>query len=395
MFWFLPMQYTVRFDQYRLSFAENPQGLVPNGEGQGRLPQNYFVRHQTRGFDIGSNRKGHHAVDRSTYPIWSNSIGCFDKEHAQFDRYVYFAGDSFTWGYAPFDDNFGTVIERLSNTPILQCGVPHTGQRHQYEKFVEIVGHIRNLPKAIFVFYFSNDIIDDYIHPHSTVIDGWLVDTVSVDENDGIVRPTDQELKATLADKLEQLEQKEREKISWWGRVKGGLKTYSLAVNILSHAKNKVIEMTYLLTPSKKTTPPIRNFYALGHQEKNGTYWYSDNPRAQANKTALLSFKRFSTEKHIPFVVVLIPHKYKATERWYEELRAFLAENGVRYVDLTIRFREKGLTTSDVFWVHDGHLNPSGKAATAEILVDEFPQVFKRSGSTSVTAQQEPSRTAR
>jgi len=94
-------------------------------------------------------------VDRVTYPIWSNSIGCFDKEHTRYDPYIYFAGDSFTWGYAPFEEQFGTLVEKMTGVRILKCGVSHTGQCHQYHKFIEIVEQIGHLPKALFVFYSS------------------------------------------------------------------------------------------------------------------------------------------------------------------------------------------------------------------------------------------------
>jgi len=37
---------------------------------------------------IGTNRRTEHWVDGVTYPIWSNSIGCFDREHIRYDPYV-------------------------------------------------------------------------------------------------------------------------------------------------------------------------------------------------------------------------------------------------------------------------------------------------------------------
>lgn len=168
MFNFLPDHYLSAFPRYRY-IAEN---APPVGGGRGLNANGYYIEHQERGFDIGSNKTGRHWVDGVTYPISSNSIGCFDSEHTAYNRYVYFAGDSLTWGFTPFDQKFGTIIERLTDTEILKCGVSHTGQLHQFSKFVELVKKIGKPPKAIFIFYHSNDLANDYAYPHSTVIQG-------------------------------------------------------------------------------------------------------------------------------------------------------------------------------------------------------------------------------
>ena len=170
-FWLLPAGYLLQFREYRRDSGPEVGGFAD-------YPRYYFVRHPQRGFDIGTNRRTDHWVDGVTYPIWSNAIGCFDKEHTRYDPYVYFAGDSMTWGYTPFEQKFGTLIENMTGVRILKCGVTHTGQRHQYQKFIEIVEQIGRLPRALFVFYYWNDIANDYAHPHSTVIDGWQVNNV-------------------------------------------------------------------------------------------------------------------------------------------------------------------------------------------------------------------------
>src|SRR6267143_1189839 len=151
MFWFLSPEYTLRFEAYRRNPTPTVGAPTVIVGGRGLYPQDYFVQHSVRGFDQGRNKKGQHWVQGIMYPIWTNSIACFDNEHPHYDKYVYFAGDSQVWGYAHFEDKFGTVIERMTGTPILKCGVTHTGQRHQYEKLVEVTKQIGKLPKAIFV----------------------------------------------------------------------------------------------------------------------------------------------------------------------------------------------------------------------------------------------------
>jgi hypothetical protein len=186
-YWLIPENYVTTFKSYRKD--SNPTKLRTEG-----WPINYHIAHKERGFDIGKTKSARHVVGGLVYPVWSNSVGCFDKEHPDLSNYVYFAGDSFTWGYAPFEDKFGTLMEQSSGISILKCGVTHTGQRHQFSKFVSIVKQISILPKAIFVFHFENDVANDYAHPTSTVIDGRLIDTVSINQENKLFRHPMKEL---------------------------------------------------------------------------------------------------------------------------------------------------------------------------------------------------------
>ena len=65
--------------------------------------QFYIRKSSTRGFDLSQNASGFISVDGNILPIFSNSLGCFDKNGAEAFKngYVYFAGDSFTWGFCP------------------------------------------------------------------------------------------------------------------------------------------------------------------------------------------------------------------------------------------------------------------------------------------------------
>jgi len=204
----MPDRYVSQFPDYRR--RERNRIWIGN-------PRDYFVKHPRRGFDIGTNVRTHHRVDGVPYLIWGNSIGCFDREYNQDNPYIYFAGDSFTWGYAPFEQKFGTLIENTTGVRILKCGVTHTGQRHQYEKFRDIVSEIGRLPKALFVFYYWNDYVNDYAHPHSTVYDGWLLDKVAVDGNSRLVHFTDRELADDMAQFLRQTKLAEEPAMTPWG----------------------------------------------------------------------------------------------------------------------------------------------------------------------------------
>jgi len=62
----------------------------------------------------------------------------------------------------------------------------------------------------------------------------------------------------------------------------------------------------------------------------------------------------------------------------YREVRDFLDAEGIRFVDLTFRFRARGLAASELYWRRDPHLNPVGNRAVAEVLIEEFPQLFSK-----------------
>jgi len=354
MFFFLPNEYALNFNEYREDFQRDI--LAPNIGMQGPFSKDYFVKHEKRGFDNGKNKKGYHWVNGITYPIWSNSIGCFDKEHAQYEEYVYLTGDSYTWGYAPFHEKFGTVIENLTGIQILKCGITHTGQQHQYDKFVEIVEQIGILPKAIIVFYCANDIANDYAYPHSTVIDGWLVDNVGLDKDDKRVKISEIELRKSIDKKLLDLSLRGRslEGRTWSQRVKYFLRQYSLS----AHLMKSLVEKTDSTETPSAEKPSVRNLYFvdkdsngqyMDHMDSNGQYWYGDNPKAINNKKAILAFKKFSTENNIPFVMVLMPFKtvYSNT-KYYEQLRKFLTEKSIRFIDLTFHFRQSQLPLRDL-----------------------------------------------
>ena len=378
-FHFVPRHFVANLENYR---RQPP----PTVYGRGVYPHEYFTENDERGFDIGKNRKGFHWVDGVLYQIWSNSIGCFDREHNSYDGYIYFAGDSYTWGYAPYEQKFGTIIEQATGATILKCGVTHTGQRHQYSKFIELVRDIGHLPQAVFIFYTNNDVANDFAHPHSTVIQGWQVDTLYLDGNYKKVRRTQKELEVKTAEHIKRVDQQNRKTHTLWSEFKNALKYYSLSLNIIYYIENNIVQRLYAYFrgneahDSNKSDSVHRsaenNLYSLP-QEKNGKYWFADNQNAQNNKEAMLNFRDFSNENGIALTFVLIPPKEKYVDfGYFQEVRAFLENNGIGYLDLTSRFKQAGVVEEDLYWDNDAHLNPSGNEVVAEILISEFPHIF-------------------
>jgi hypothetical protein len=365
---YLPDRYIFRLAEYR----QPPKSIMAY---RSQLLKDYFESHPSRGFDIARDVARQHSVDGLIYPVWSNSLGCFDVEHIDSGRYVYFAGDSFTWGFTPFEEKFATIIEKRTKTDILKCGVTHTGQRHQYEKFVEIVDNLRSAPQAVFVFFYSNDLINDYAYPHSTIIDGWQVNTTSIDGDHQIIRHDIAELREQLDQKLKERDQALQPATDWAAQAKTQLKQYSLSVNLLVLVKDS---LKNLLRPTENATTKEFNFYYPA-EEYDGKYWYLKNPRAENNKLALMSFKKYSEWNGVPLIIVLLPRKAVGSfdVQWYGEVRQFLDENNIRYIDLSEFLNRREESVDKLYWRVDEHFNPSGNQAVAEILIDEFPEYFR------------------
>ena len=125
-------------------FKENVRRIFPEYYRQptsfGRgYPRYHFIKHLERGFDISYNSKkvfSNFPRESKPYPVWGNHIGCFDENIDNQSKYkIYLAGDSQTWGYAPLEKKFGTKLENELGIDVAACGVTHTGQQHQFQKF--------------------------------------------------------------------------------------------------------------------------------------------------------------------------------------------------------------------------------------------------------------------
>ena len=371
-YFLVPKHLVAQFESYRFA--------PPPGVG-GRLtyPKEYFVPHAKRGFDIGPNKIAQHWIDGETYPIWSNALGCFDQEQDGTKPYVYLAGDSFAWGYVPFDKTIGSLIERKTGNTVFKCGVTHTGQRHQYDKMVEVIEKVGRKPRTVLVFYYFNDVANDFVHPHSTVLDGWQIDQVFIDENGALVRLSRAEAAERMAKKLAEIEALEAKRGAL-ARAMETAKRYSLFVSMADHVQDSLLNSA---SPSHEGESfsddggqDLRRFYYLA-SDANGRLDYADSPRARPNKQAILDFKRLAVEENIDLAMVLVPPVHQAeNEAYYEELRAFLGANDIRHLDLSQVFVERHIETSEIYWESDGHLNPLGTDLVTTILIETFPEIL-------------------
>lgn len=147
-------------------------------------PIGYFSHDNSLGFDITPSFRTQTSIKPigyKTYAVWGNTYGCFDDEWAtdSLKGSIYLADDSFTWGYARYDKKFGTILERLLDTKVYACGVTHTGQVHQFNKFMRLFEEGLR-PKAVIINIISNDLDNNFFFPHTDIIDGLMVENVEV-----------------------------------------------------------------------------------------------------------------------------------------------------------------------------------------------------------------------
>jgi hypothetical protein len=163
------------------------------------IPVGYFQLDPELGVDHAPNRPSIEVVGKGpTHDIFTNSLGCFDKEHTVRPGYVLVVGDSHTWGFVALEYNWASVLEELTGRQILKCGVSGTGTRFQMVKAQKVIEKVGFPPSMIIVLHTNNDLNDDAVFPGYTLVDGHRVNTLkSLDLRTGeLLRNTPQEIEA-------------------------------------------------------------------------------------------------------------------------------------------------------------------------------------------------------
>ena len=335
----------------------------------GGYPRYYFRADPLLGFDIIPLAKAKHVIeDGLEYDIFANDLGCFDKNNledfvASPTDYAYFAGDSFTWGYAQYENKFATVWENDTGKLAAKCGVTHTGTRHQFEKFKRIMKIIGRLPTVVFVGFFPNDIANDWAFPHSTVIEGFQVDAINIAERSQVLRIPHDELVRKVSTQIKDFEEQQLlDRItsqSIWIRIKVYLIKHSLLTNIVNAVWRK-------LSPVKA---PFGN--PTARQSSQGIYEvfydpaimteFSQSPIADPTKQAITAWSDDAKSKNYHLVFLLIPPRSVFNEAdLFGQVKEFLRNQKVEFVDLAHIFKEKGWSREELYWEKDEHLNDEG-----------------------------------
>lgn len=358
-------------------------------------PRGYFEPNAERGFDIKPTEAPRndlfHYTDDGSFRIWSNSIGCFDTPFSGTpDRFWYIAGDSIAWGHARYDDLMGTVIEKKKGVDVLQCGVTHTGQRHQFAKFLEIGAKLGRWPERVLVFYSPTDTANDYAHPHATVIEGGLADIRLLKADNGIA-----ELDRGWFDQVKA--ERSAAKPTAEGRPTSFsparlLLEYSVTAQLLNaglHSLNRRLPVGQLPVlgddptldwPDKYVTykgQKLYDIHRLTHQQTLvGHLQYADFKHADANKHVIREWRDHARANGYALEFVL-PHPGPSSlyppedaTNFYKEFIAYLSSLGIKHYDVTAELNKRKIRPDDLYWYSDIHMSGEGNQIVGGILAE-------------------------
>ncbi len=343
-------------------------------------PQNYYEAQSDRGFDIAANRETIHHLPEISYPIHSNSMGCFDKQWTEIpENYIYFAGDSFTWGFTPFGERFSDKFEESSGVPSLKCGVSSTSTLHQFDKFVDLTEQIGRYPETVVLSFFENDVVGDYLYPDSTVLDGWLVHKRYFDSN-GAPIEVDGEW---LNDKLQAALASPPSSVSCGASLSIMVQCYSLSANILNRILDAITGSRNDAAENLASAIDYNGQKIYGEPPTNRpapstkVFPYRDQPISGPNQQAFRTWQMHAAEHGYRLVVVLIPppRSLSFDGTYYQEVVEFLQTQDIETIDLLPMFHQRGLQRHQLYWRYDGHLSPQGHAVVGEILVERLPSI--------------------
>jgi len=186
---------------------------LPPAHPPGPYPRFYFKADPVNGYDIAENFPSapfelpeYIRSNGAPFTVSSNSFGCRDRPFDHDDGYVLLLGDSFTWGYVPLEQTWGATFEQRIGVRVLKCGVTGYGPRQERHKLESVVARAGRPHLVVVGYTVLNDLLDDYVYPRSTVIDGYMVAkaTVADETRGGRKVYSDDELRARLKRTLEQ-----------------------------------------------------------------------------------------------------------------------------------------------------------------------------------------------
>lgn len=366
------------------------------------LPRWYFTN-TDYGYDITKNFWPPEIffVERLNFKIWSNELGCFDNPSTQ-NSEILLIGDSFTWGYAPFEDEWGSFLEKYIKTGILKCGVAGYGTKLSLLKAKNIIPSFPSL-KLIIYGYFFNDLDDDFLFPHFTVVGGHLTNKVIIENfNDGTKTIFTEE---NIKQKLENYSKygiDYKPKNKFIQQIKHWLHQHSTLYNLTKDSLKKILTTIVDKAFLKKTGVLIVN------EEFDRSYpflIFGKTKYSWINNALYDHLKNLKEFKTLPtnVLITLIPTKeqvypqllnckeYRAiinssmislvkTDEDLTEpqkiVRSFLEKESIPYIDFLPLFRfyaDHGQkcfldNKKDLYWSIDGHWNIKGNHLAGLLL---------------------------
>lgn len=374
---------------YRVAGYSSPvRAPVPS-----HYPQYYYKTDPVKGYDINENFPGRpfefSEYIRSygeSFSITSNSLGCRDRPFDREDSYVLLIGDSHTWGYAPLEQTWGTTLEQHLGMRVLKCGVPGYGTRQERHKLESVAAKAARPRLVILGYCMGNDLLDDYLYPNRTVIDGYLlIKAVLADEKGGgrKVR-SDDELRTRLKSALKKRSKSvsERQASGFVGRAKDFLADHSVLYDLLR--KSEVLRR---VAAGAGMANPLPAAGGVEVYHSPATLPWLDRAWEE-HLTNLRQLRAAVKAMGADLFVVLMPNSYQVYpftrprdgkldwEYPMKRLVDFFQEEGIAFFDLGPELQRYARQTGssmldareDLFWHYDGHMNVKGNLLTGLLI---------------------------
>lgn len=343
----------------------------------GPYPRFYFEADSINGHDIAKSFPGDsfslpdyiHTYG-APFSVVSNSVGCRDRSFDKTDDYVLLIGDSVTWGYVALEQTWGATLEQHIGIRVLKCGVSGYGPRQERHK-LEAVAMRAGRPRLVIVGYVMNDLLDDYLFPARTVMDGYMLNKVVLDDvrhGDRRAR-SDEDLHARLKRFLEP------KPVGVIGRTKGWLIEHSTLYDLLKKSKSLWHGIAIELGLSKPP-PPLSEVEAF--RSITEFPWLK-----QAWEEHLDNLRQLNAAVEAvgaTMLVVIFPDNRQIYDslrprernlQWEypnQRLAEFFQREHIAFIDLLPEFRRYGHCggrpktnpQERLYWEHDSHLNVTG-----------------------------------
>ena len=354
-------------------------GFEPPGAfkipGRSIAPQFYHAADPVNGHDIAKNFSGgdfllpeYIRTYKTPFTVSSNSIGCRDRSFDPQDGYVLLIGDSVTHGYVALEETWGTILEQLIDVRVLNCGVSGYGARHEWRKLETVTAHAGH-PRFVIVGHVWNDILDDYLYPGRTVIDGYMIDKVIPADavNGGRLVHSDEVLQTRLKSRLEP-------NFGPLGRAKNLLADYSILYDRLENSELLQRVGSWLgFKVSSNRRSELEAFQPIAEFPWLEQAWEEHLENLRQLKSTVDSL-------NATMLVVIFPDRRqfydslrprKGNFQWEypnQRLTEFLQREQIAFVDLLPEFRRyvrcsgrsMPSTSDDLYWVYDDHPNVKG-----------------------------------
>ncbi|MDF0672846.1 MAG: GDSL-type esterase/lipase family protein [Nitrospira sp.] len=363
--------------------------------GRSMTPQFYYAADSVNGHDIAKNFSSgdfllpeYIRTYKAPFTVSSNSFGCRDRSFDPQDGYVLLIGDSVTHGYVALEETWGAILEQLLDVRVLKCGVSGYGARHERHKLDDVTAHAGR-PRFVIVGHVWNDILDDYLYPGRTVIDGYMLDKVMPADamSGGRLVRSDEFLQRLLKNRLEP-------KFGPLGYTQQLLANYSILYDRLENSELLQRVGSWLgFKVSSNRRSELEAFQPIGEFPWLGQAWEEHLENLRQLKAAVAALDA-------TMIVVIFPDRrqlydslrpQKGSFQWEypnQRLTEFLQQDQIAFVDLLPEFRQyvncsgrsMPRTPDDLYWAYDDHPNVKGNRLAGlligrHVLEGSFVQV--------------------